>query len=375
MGILAMTARDQNMDRYDFELANMPGFEKALERVYAWYENEIIDRAPIRFMAHNAFLETETETLNKMTAEQRKNWWFNTELQIDNFLKSIEGKTFRAETFPVYFPNLGPDVYAGFYGAELEFGAVTSWSIPLVHDWEDMEKLVFYPENIYFKKIEELTNHALERCDGNFMVGYTDLHPGLDCAAAWRDPQQLCFDMIDYPDQVQQLLDFAIADFERIYDHFDSMLKVAGQLSVSWMGIPSFGRMHIPSCDFSNMISPHLFRQFGLSVLEQEVKSMTHNIFHVDGKGVAKHLDMILNVPEVHAIQWVQGVGDDLPIIQWVPFIKTVQAQKVPIIVDLNKDELTEFISVMDPTGLFLWVATENEQEEIEILKILEKWS
>ena len=47
------------------------------------------------------------------------------------------------------------------------------------------------------KKIEELTLYALEVCAGKFLVGYTDLHPGLDCVAAWRDPQQLCFDMID----------------------------------------------------------------------------------------------------------------------------------------------------------------------------------
>ncbi|MCB0231727.1 MAG: hypothetical protein KDH90_21830, partial [Anaerolineae bacterium] len=74
--------------------------------------------------------------------------------------------------------------------------------------------------------------------------------------AAWRDPQQLCFDMIDSPQQVHRLAELSIADFETIYDHYDALLKAHGQPSVSWMGIPSFGRMHIPSCDFSNLISP-----------------------------------------------------------------------------------------------------------------------
>lgn len=101
---------------------------------------------------------------------------------------------------------------------------------------------------------------------------------------------------------------------------------------------------------------------------------MTHNVFHVDGRGVAKHLDTILSMPEVHAIQWVQGVGDDYPIMQWVPFIKDLQAKNVPVIVDLSKEDLNEFISVMQPQGLFLWVATENEEEEREILKYVEKW-
>jgi hypothetical protein len=181
--------------------------------------------------------------------------------------------------------------------------------------------------------------------------------------------------MIDTPDQVQRLADIAIGDFETIYDHFDDMLKNAGQLSVSWMGIPSYGRMHIPSCDFSTMISPQFFEEFGLPILEREVKTMTHNIFHVDGKGVARHLNAILSVPEVHAIQWVQGVGGDLPIMQWVPFIKELQEKKVPTIVDLNKAELESFTDEMDPQGLFLWVATENEEEELKILKQIEKWT
>lgn len=369
-----MTDSQSYQSWWDFELENMPGFDKAMQRVYAWYENEIIDRVPIRFMAHNAFLETETDSLNQMTLEERKNWWFDTELQVENFTKSMDGQTFHAETFPVYFPNLGPDIYAGFYGAELEFGAVTSWSIPFVQEWDDIHKLGLDLNNVYFKKIEELTQCALERCGNKFMVGYTDLHPGLDCVAAWRDPQQLCLDMIDMPDQVQLLADLAINDFETIYNHFDNMLKAAKQLSGSWMGIPSFGRMHIPSCDFSTMISPEFFEKYELPILEREVKTMTHNIFHIDGKGVARHLDYILSVPEVHAIQWVQGVGDDLPIMQWVPFIKEIQAKKMPVIVDLNKDEIESFMDEMDPQGLFLWVATEGEEEELEILKRIEKW-
>jgi hypothetical protein len=357
------------------ELENMPQLDMAMKRVYAWFDNQIVDRPPIRFMAHNAFLEAATEDIADLSKEEKEAWWFNVELQIDLFNKSIEGRRFHGETFPVYFPNLGPDVYAAFYGAQLEFGEVTSWSVPLVHDWEQVNQLKLSMDNRYFKKLEELTSHALERCEEKFLVGYTDLHPGLDCVAAWRDPQQLCIDMIDNPDEVKMLADLSIADFETIYDHFDQMLKDAGQLSVSWMGIPSYGRMHIASCDFSTMISPALYNQFGLPILQREVKTMTHTIFHVDGKGVARHLQAILNVPEVHALQWVQGMGGDYPIMQWVPLIRELQSKGVPVIVDLSPAELDPFVDATDPHGLFLWVATDNEAEELEILKRIEKWS
>ena len=352
----------------------MSDFELAMKRVYAWYENEILDRPPIRFIAHNAFLDLHTESLYGLSPEEKKTNWFDAEYQVETFIKSIENRRFWGETFPVYFPNLGPNVYAAFYGAELEFGEVTSWALPFVKQWEDIDKLNLNMNNEYFKKIEELTQCALDQCEGRFLVGYTDLHPGLDCAAAWRDSEQLCYDLVDSPEQVKPLIEMAINDFEIIYNHFDDMLKTQNQLSVSWMGIPSYGRMHIPSCDFSTMISPDYFNEFGLPILEREVKSMTHNIFHVDGKGVAKHLDTILSVPEIHAVQWVQGVGDDLPIMQWVPFIRQLQDKNVPVIVDLNKHEINEFMEHMQPEGLFLWIATDNEEEEVQILELVSKW-
>jgi hypothetical protein len=48
----------------------------------------------------------------------------------------------------------------------------------------------------------------------------------------------------------------------------------------------------------------------------------------------------------------------------WVPFIKDLHAKGVPVIVNLSKADLEDFVMVMDPKGLFLWVATDNEDEE-----------
>jgi hypothetical protein len=358
---------------WSLEIEGMPGAGMAMKRVYAWYQCAVIDRPPIRFVAHNEFLETEVD-LSALSPDEKRDWWFDVEYQVDLFVKSIEGRTFYGETFPIYWPNLGPNVYAAFYGGELEFGEVTSWSEPIVRDWDDLDHLTLDTKNVYFQKIEALTRHALERCAGKFLVGYTDLHPGVDCAAAWRGLDQMCIDMVDNPEQVQRLVELSIADFETVYGHFDALLKAANQPSSSWMGIPSFGRMHIPSCDFAALISPRFFEEFGKPVLEREVKTMTHNVFHLDGKGVARHLDTILSVPEVHAIQRVQGVGDDLPIMQWAPFIREIQARGVPVIVDLNKNELDDFMAEMDPEGLFLWVATESEEEELALLRRVETW-
>jgi hypothetical protein len=354
------------------ELENKPDVEKALCRIEAWFNHEMLDRPPVRFSEHNAEFAT-TQTLAGRTWPNLKARWFDAEFQVDFFLQSLRGRTFYGETFPVCWPNLGPNVYAAFHGADLEYGEVTSWIRHCVHDWDDLERLKFSRDNEYFQGIEKLTQAALEKCPGKFMVGYTDLHGSLDCVADWRDPQQLCLDVLDNPEKVHAMLRLANENFLWVFDHYDDVLKAHGLLSVTWMGIPSRGKIHISSCDFSALISPEAFCEFYFPTLQNEVRHMTHNIFHVDGVGVLRHLDYILSLPQIQAIQWVQGVGDDLPILQWLHVIKRVQAAGKGVVVDLQLSELERFIAAMRPEGLFLCIAA-DENIQPDILKRLEKW-
>ena len=357
--------------RPTLELACKPDFVSAMERVEAWWQQEMLDRPPIRFTAHNSdYTSVPNGGRNWPSLKAR---WFDAEYQVDSFVEGIHDRVFHAETFPIFWPNLGPEVYAAFYGSELTFQEVTSYSVPLVREWEDVKSLRLDLRNEYFRKLEEMTRLALEKCAGRFMVGYTDLHPGADCAAAWRDPQEFCLDLIGEPDRARELIRLASADSQRIYDHFDATLKAHGQLSVAWMGIPSYGKMHIPSCDVSALISPKHFDEFCLPVLAEEVRPMTHNVFHVDGRGVARHLPRILEIPEINAIQWVQGMGRDTPILQWLPLIKRIQTAGKSVVVDLQLAELEDFIANMSPKGLFLCIAAE-EQLQPEIIRRLERW-
>ncbi len=354
------------------ELEKKPDFEQAMERIYAWYDQQIIDRPPIRFSAHNAEYGEEHSLTNYKWNNLKERWW-NTQYQIELFEYEMEQSVYNAETFPIYWPNLGPEVYTAFYGVELEYKEVTSYSKPFIQDWSQLDDIKLDKNNPYFKKLEEMTYAALERCKGKYLVGYTDLHPGLDCAAAFRDPQQLCLDILLEPEQIKKLIHLSSKDFAEIFNHFDRILKKHKQLSVTWMGIPSFGKMHIPSCDFASMISHEHFNELVLPVIQEEVKHASHNIFHVDGKGVANHIDVLLEIPEINAIQWVQGMGKDLPIMQWVPFIKKIQSAGKSVVVDLQLSELDSFMAEVDREGIFLCIDAEKEIQP-EIIKKVNKW-
>lgn len=351
------------------ELACKPDFATAMERVDAWYHHQVLDRPPVQFVNYGPLPPAQPD--DTRTWKER---WFDTEAMLEAFEQYIKKTSFEGESFPIFWPNLGPVVYSAFYGLEMSYEETTVWAEHLP-DWEEILQLSFNPENVAFKQIEKITTLALERCKGRYMVGYTDLHPGMDCISAWRNNELLCMDLYDKPEAVKKAGALAIRDWHRIFDHFDTVLKRHNQLSSTWMGIPSFGKLHIPSCDFSAMISTEQFKEFVLPGIIEEMKGMTHNIFHMDGPGVARHLDVLLELPQINAIQWVPGAGAGKPIMQWIPLLKRIQNAEKSMVITLKKEELDDFMKAMTPKGVFLCIWTANPQEQKDILEKLLKWT
>jgi hypothetical protein len=344
-----------------------------MERIEAWFHQEVLDRPPVRFYKHNAQFES-GEPLDRTRWGSLRERWFDTDYQIESFEQSIEGKTFYAETFPVFCPNLGPGVYSAFYAGDIEFDEVTSWYHPVLDSLDNLSALESDPfQNLFIRKIEEMTRASLARCGDRYWVGYTDLHPSLDCMAAWRGVDGLCMDIAMEDQNLNRVMELSVCDFHRIFDHFDSMLREAKQPSGTWINIPCTGRLHIPSCDFSTMISTAHFEQFSLPQLRRELQGMDRCVYHVDGKGVARHLDVILAQPEIQAIQWVQGMGVDWPIMQWIPLLKQVLAAGKSVLVDVPMEELDAFMSHMPREGVFLCLGV-TEGQEAETLKRVQRW-
>ena len=354
------------------ELAGKPDFDLCMERVDAWFAGELLDRPPVRFARHNAEYEVQVLPPGPGSIRHR---WFDVERRVEAFRKSIAGRRFLGETFPVFWPNLGPDVYAAFYGCPLVFDEVTSWALPCVREKADITSLLFDPDSEYLAAIERMTRLALDCCRGEFLVGYTDLHPGIDAAAAWRGTEALFLDLVDDPDFARELFDLAGRDFASIYDRMDSVLKSAGQLSVTWMGIPATGKMHIPSCDIASMISPAHFDKYVLPEIERECAVTTHNIFHVDGSGVARHLDRLLELHRIGAYQWVQGVGEEEQIMRWIPLINKIRAKGKGVVVNVKPSELDSFMDALEPQGLYLCMEASSEEEELTVIGKLERWA
>jgi hypothetical protein len=352
-------------------MKSKPDFDECVSRIYAWYGQEVLDRVPVRFHHHNMQYESHRITVGAWKSCEER--WLDVDFQIKTFLDSLVGTKFLGETFPVFWPNLSAIAYNLFLGQAGEFDDVTAWAHPCISDLNDLPDLRVQRENKYFKTIEALTAKALERAEGRFMVGYTDMYAGIDCALGLRGAEQLCMDLVMDPDGIRALIELEFGEYPDVYRHFDKVLKDHNQLSVTWMNLPSFETFNVLACDFAVNISPQHFDEFCMPIIRKEAELFTHNVFHVDGPGVAKNIDSILTLPNLAGVQWVQGYGQDKPIMQWIPLVEKVQQADKSIIVDLQLDELDEFMSKVDPTGIMLWIPAEPEDQHA-ILEKVSKW-
>jgi hypothetical protein len=105
---------------------------------------------------------------------------------------------------------------------------------------------------------------------------------------------------------------------------------------------------------------------------------LDNSIFHLDGPGAIKHLDSLLDVPELNAIQWVYGAGNGPGSkAEWIELYKRVQHKNKGLMIScVNVEDALDVARNIDPKGVFFFVSTEYEkQEAADFLKIMEDWT
>jgi hypothetical protein len=335
-------------------LALKPDFETSRQRIAAFWERETIDRPVVQFALPKP--ETERVPLPASTHTIPAARWLDADFQARWALADLSNHDFLGDTLPVAWPNLGPDVFASFYGCPLEFGDYgTSWSRPILHDWAAADAIRFDWDNPFLRSLVEMTDALIETGRGVFLTGLTDLHPGGDCLAALRGPENLARDLLDHPDEVKALLGRIEADYFELYDFFYERLRVAGLPITTWTPLVCDGKYYLPSNDFSGMIGPRAFEEFFLPGIVRECHFLDRSLYHLDGPGALRHLDALLNIAELDAVQFVPTVGD-AAFAKWARVYRRIQAAGKGLQATCDVNEIDDVMEVLRPEGVYLVV-------------------
>ena len=143
--------------------------------------------------------------------------------------------------------------------------------------------------------------------------------------------------------------------FERMY-RMICATGSGGAGSTTWTRMYHDGPAYLPSCDFWCMISHEQARDLALPAILEECKRLERTLFHLDGPQALRHLDLLLERPEIHAIQWVYGAGNG-PAMKWIDVYKRVLAAGRSVQVNCEDEaDAAAVLRELGPQGVWLCI-------------------
>ena len=218
---------------------------------------------------------------------------------------------FHGDAFPFFAPTrFGPGTLAAFLGCTPVGKKDTVWfqspskDIPIKELHFEMDT-----DNRYFRRVMDLYDAALEKWRGSVVLGMVDLGGVMDVLASFRGSENLLLDLYDSPEEVLRCVDEIQKVWFRYFDRINSVLAPEVMGYSQWFNIYSEAPGYILQSDFSYMIGPEMFNKFVGPELASSASRLHNALYHMDGIGQIPHLDSLLNIDGIKAIQWVPGAG------------------------------------------------------------------
>ena len=332
-----------------------PDWERARKMFEAYWHQANEGRCLINVRARKGPKVKDPTWPHREKDETLEQCWLDTDRLMKKYLNYFENTYFAAESLPMVNVSLGPGVTAAYLGGPYHLEDYTVWFDPIIHDWEK-DTFKFDENSFMWQKTLELTKTASELGKGKFFVNQTDLSGVIDIIAHLRGTENLLYDLMDYPDEVKasrdKILDIWFNCVQKLYD-ITKPVNDGG--SMSWLQVWSPGLCHALQCDFGAMLSPAMFEEFTMPEIERQCKEMPYSIFHLDGPGMVCHLDMLLEVKELNAIQWQPGAGQPNPV-EWPDLLRKIQSKGKSIHTWGSCKETLDMLDYLSPEGLYVEV-------------------
>lgn len=300
--------------------------DAAKPRWQAWMDGALA-KGPI--LAVTAPLDTPRQAPLPLTQPKDiRSQWIDPHYRLTNAHNSIMATWYGGDAIPNWFVNLGPGAVAAYLGGPVEFHERTVWFGQ--HPAGTLENILpalhYDDQNWYWQLTLDLTRRAIEQAQGQYYVSFTDLGGDLDILASLRGTENLLADMLDAPDAVRACQQRICEHWLRYFKELTAVIKAGGQDGFTcWLPCYSKRPWYSLQCDLSVMFSQSMFRQFETPLLGQQAAAMGNAVYHWDGPGELQHLDSLVSVPGINALEYV-AVPTDPPNtdLHYLPYYRRV---------------------------------------------------
>lgn len=280
------------------------------------------------------------------------------------------------DVLPLAFVDFGSVSMAAYLGAGVELTDETIWYHPR-RDPETWGALRFDPAAPWFRLHEDAYRRTVAAAGDDYVVGMSGIGSNIEALSALRGAEALMADLIDNPGWVREKLweinQAFFAAYRRLYD----IIRLPdGSSCTSAFALWGEGRTAVITLDPIAMISPAMFEEFVLPPLVEQVNGLDHCMVHVDGPAALRHLDALLAVERLQAVQWSPGAGQPTggdP--KWYALYRRIKAAgKAVQAIQVKPEEVLPLLDHVGPEGLYITAFCSDAAQAETLLRDVEPY-
>jgi len=359
--VIPIAERDEWSKRLR-EIASTPllfceDFPRIAKRYEAWWNQEVLDR-PV--FAAAVPLDPAGTLPSRLELLDHPEEWF------EATLADMKATRWIGDALPNIRVNFGPVMLGGLLGADTEFGAGTTWTHAFIRDdWSNAPDWDIREDTRFWKLLVRLMRMVSEDASGRYLVRTPDLGGSADVLLNLRGSGELCVDVLEKPDVVRAAVDAIYPSWRKGFTELYRVALSHGAGLIHWIGMWSDESYMIPACDFGYLIGPQPFERVFLADIARQAATAGRAVFHLDGPGSTRHLDALLDIPEMRAIQYVPGAGTPSAL-PWVDMLRRIQDRGRSLVVCCEPSEVLRLCEVLKPEGLMFTPAGGDGWDRID---------
>jgi len=350
-------------------------YGEILDRITSWWYKENIEPCIAFYISKEA---------KAYSLKDANDFWPSPEVEPDlnslaEYLVSEVGSRYyfgeALPSIPFLYGRRGtPAVMSHYLGGKVHFTCDTVWVSPIIERWDNFH-IEYDEENYWFRIGIQFFETIVEKARDLYLPQLPPLgSDALTCLSLLRGTEKLLFDLIDNIDTVIKVRDKILELWPKYYKKYRDIYVKYYPGDNSWL-VWAPGRLEVAECDFSVLLSPKLFEELVVPQIVKISEYVDYMMWHLDGPDEIKHLDVILDLPQIKAIQWVSGAGKPTAV-HWIPMLKKIQARGKSLIVYAENEKEVEILTEeLSPEGLFIFggFTGKTREEACEFVKKIKK--
>ncbi len=310
------------------------------------------------------------ESLDIPDTDDLNVFWQDIDFIIARQMALIDNSDYYGAALPYHFIDHGSSAMSCALGAKLQLlNKETIWAHPILECLEAFTDLHLDENHPVYHHILQLTRRSAKLAPDHHFIAHFPLQGVMDMIADLYGTEQLLMDMLVQPDKVGRAAEHAKTLWMQGFHDINAIVETSKNTGgIGWAGVWAPGTTFPIQEDFSYMISKKMFDQFCLPHICDMVDAMDYPFYHLDGTKAIQHLDSLLKIDKLKAIQWQPGAGHEA-LHQWYELVQKILVAGKSVQLYGRPEEIEELVKHVGAKGVLVICRNLSNSEGLRLLE------